>query len=71
MLRGIPPTKVGKNREQFARQCLLLVFVDDFDQMYDSVVQEADGVTDLSKTLFYKVMTMCGTFISVNRPGKK
>lgn len=37
MLKGVPPTKVGKDRDSFAASGLLVVFVDGLEQMYDSL----------------------------------
>jgi hypothetical protein len=31
MLKGVPPTKVGKNRDKFASSGLLVVFVENLD----------------------------------------
>jgi len=31
MLKGVPPTKVGKNRDKFAISGLLVVFVENLD----------------------------------------
>ena len=59
MLKGVPPTKIGKDRENFGQAAMLVVFVKDLDQMYDSLEDDCD----LSKTLFFKVMTILGCFI--------
>lgn len=59
MLKGVPPTKVGKDRDNFTLAVMLVVFVKNLDAMYDSL---EDGV-DLSKTIFFKVMTILGSFV--------
>lgn len=41
MLKGVPPTKVGKDRENFKNIAMLVVFVKDLDQMYDSLAENA------------------------------
>lgn len=61
MLRGVPPSKVGKDRESFAFSALLVVFVKDLDAMYDSL---AASDVELKKTSFFKVMTLLGTFVA-------
>lgn len=42
MLKGVPPTKVGKDREKFAASGMLIVFVESLDHMYDSLQDNAD-----------------------------
>jgi hypothetical protein len=59
MLKGVPPTKVGKDREKFAASGLLVVFVESLDQMYDSLQEGAD----LPSTIFFKVMTLLGGYL--------
>lgn len=38
----------------------------DFNAIFDSVILLQQGETDLSGTLFYKLMTICGNFLSFN-----
>ena len=61
MLQGVPPTKVGKDRDNFALSAMLFVFVKDLDAMYDSLMSTDN---DLKKTIFFKVMTIFGMFAS-------
>jgi len=50
---------------------LLVVFVNDFDAIFDStnamMDHEGPGPADLTNTLQYKLLITCGSFIKVNK----
>ena len=50
----------------FKHSFFILCFVQDFDACFDSVMAEEQGETDLSETIMYKLMTVCGTFLKAN-----
>ena len=71
MLKIVPPTKQFSGKKQiFKHSVFFLCFVHDFESMYDSEIAFRQGQTDLSQTIFYKLLTMCGSFLSFNA-GKK
>jgi len=61
MIRGVPPSKVGKDRDNYKTAGILIVFVKDLDDMYDSL--SASDI-QLKDTIFFKVMTILGTFVA-------
>lgn len=66
MLRTVPPTRQFADNQIFKHSLFLLCFVQDFEQLFDSVLAEEAGQTDLSDTLLYKLMTICGSFLKTN-----
>ena len=48
-----------------------MCFVEDFDAVFDSEISCRAGETDLSRTLFFKLLTVCGTFLSFNEGKNK
>jgi len=68
MLQGVPPTKMLSNNS-FASTCLLVAFVENHAALYDTVIAKSVG-RDLTTTLMYKLLTICGNTYSANRAGK-
>ena len=66
MLKTVPPTRQFQGKQIFKHSFFILCFVEDFDAIFDSVLLSQQGETDLSGTLFYKLMTICGSFLSLN-----
>ena len=48
-----------------------MCFVEGFDGLFDSVTALEAGETDLSNTLMYKLLAICGQFLSLNEGKKK
>lgn len=61
MIRGVPQSKVGKDRDNYKTAGILIVFVKDLDDMYDSL--SASDI-QLKDTIFFKVMTILGTLVA-------
>ena len=70
MLKTVPPTRQFLGKQVYKHSFFILCFVESFEDMFDSVLALQRGETDLSDTIFYKLMTICGNFMSHNE-GKK
>lgn len=73
MLKTVPPTRQFSDqgsKQVYKFSFFILCFVSDFESIFDSATARAAGETDLSNTLLYKLLTVCGSFLS-NNSGKK
>ena len=54
---------------------LLVAFFEDFADMFDStnavLDYHSDGKCDLRRTMQYKILITCGTFVKVNKKTKQ
>ena len=75
MIMGVPPTKQFMDVYDMSPDeiLLLLAFVPDFDSIYDSMAileanrfQEPLDDPDLTQTLQYKLLTICGSLLRTN-----
>ena len=71
MLRHVPPTRQFQTAQVFKHTFFILCFVQDFDGIYDSIAVLEAGETDLSNTLMFKLLTICGGFLSHNEGKEK
>ena len=74
MLKTVPPTRQFSDqgsKQVYKHSFFILCFVADFDAIFDSVTALKAGQTDLSNTLLYKLLTVCGTYLSNNHGKKK
>ena len=75
IIKGVIPSAQFKRQEQTYKDvCLLVVFVNGFEGIFDStdaVLEhnqlEGEDPCDLRNTLQYKLLTICGTFVKVNK----
>ena len=67
MLRTVPPTKqfcqLSKDQCGYKFTGMLIVFVKDFQHVYDSIL----GEVETTNTLMYKLLTVCGNLLSFNK----
>ena len=76
MIMGVPPTKQFLDVYDMSphENLLLLAFMPNFNAISDSITileanrfQEHLGDPDLSQTLQYKLLTICGSFLRSNK----
>ena len=66
MLKTVPPTRLYPGKQIFKHSYFVLCFVKDFDAIFDSLAPLDCGETDLSQTLLYELLAICGTFLAFN-----
>ena len=80
MIMGVPPTKQFADVYDMSpdETLLLLTFVNGFDSIYDSMAvleanrfQEPLDDPDLTQTLQYKLLTICGSLLKSNETKKQ
>ena len=73
MLKTVPPTRQFSDqgsKQVYKHSFFILCFAESFEAIFDSETALEEGQTDLSNTIFYKLLTTCGFFLS-NNAGKK
>ena len=75
IIKGVVPSAQFKQKVvTYRHKVLLVAFVTDFAGIFDSTNtynhSEDGGVCNLTKTLQYKLLITCGTFVKVNKKTK-
>ena len=60
-----------QGKQVYKHTYFVLCFVEDVSAIFDSVNALEAGQTDLSETLMYKLLTICGNFLQHNKDKPK